>query len=164
MALDPGITGVLTASPSLHTSIYGQPRPAEQTPPPQYSQRQPNHVSSIHHPTHLRSLQKTLAALPFSQTNQLSNNMRSVVTLLSSLAVTLHLASALPSHPAPLMQRYTLYFGSQCRYPTLGGDGVPGQTTLGAQCLDGLGVFWDTSLNLNLCLGDNDGELVYQNE
>ena len=53
-------------------------------------------------------------------------------------------------------------FGGQCRGLKLGGHGKKGQTTLEARCIDGEGQWWYTTLNLNSCLGNGEGSLVYE--
>lgn len=52
-------------------------------------------------------------------------------------------------------------FASVCRYVTLGGHGKKGQTTLEATCEDESGSWWRTSLNINDCIGNNEGQLFY---
>lgn len=57
-------------------------------------------------------------------------------------------------------------FGQKCRQLTLLGDGRRGQSTLQAACLDddgkeAAGTWWLTSLNLNQCLGNDGGKLVF---
>lgn len=52
-------------------------------------------------------------------------------------------------------------FNSKCRYLTLGGYGRKGQTTLDATCKDDEGRWWQTSLNLNDCIGNYRGKLKY---
>lgn len=60
-------------------------------------------------------------------------------------------------HDAPL------FFGGQCRpLVMLAGHGRKGRTALEAQCVDARGQWWQTSLNLNRCIGARDGALVYQ--
>lgn len=57
-------------------------------------------------------------------------------------------------------------FGAKCRQLTLLGDGKRGQSTLQAACRDDddkeTGLWWLTSLNLNRCLGNEGGKLVFQ--
>lgn len=53
-------------------------------------------------------------------------------------------------------------FGGQCRGLKLGGHGKKGQTTLEARCIDEEGQWWYTTLNLNSCLGNGEGRLVYE--
>ncbi|KAJ6782270.1 hypothetical protein PWT90_00593 [Aphanocladium album] len=59
-------------------------------------------------------------------------------------------------------------FGQKCRHLTLLGYGKEGQSTLQAVCLDdeedaeGKGSWWLTSLNLNKCLGNDVGKLVFK--
>lgn len=53
-------------------------------------------------------------------------------------------------------------FGGACRKVTLGGGGKVGMATLQGECVDGKGQWWETSLNLNQCVGDQDGRLAYQ--
>lgn len=56
-------------------------------------------------------------------------------------------------------------FGDLCRQVTLGGHGKVGETTIEGKCYDeGQGLWWDTSLNLNHCIGNGGGYLVYQEE
>lgn len=52
-------------------------------------------------------------------------------------------------------------FGSCCRYVALGGHGKVGQTTLEATCVDDAEIWWRTSINLNNCIANNRGKLVY---
>lgn len=64
-------------------------------------------------------------------------------------------------------------FGQRCRHLSLLGDGKKGRSTLQAACLDdgpaakgngkkdGEGTWWLTSLNLNQCLGNDGGSLVF---
>ena len=52
-------------------------------------------------------------------------------------------------------------FEKECRYLTLGGYGRKGQTTLEATCKDDEGRWWQTSLNLNDCIGNDGGKLIY---
>ncbi|KAJ3485403.1 hypothetical protein NLG97_g6822 [Lecanicillium saksenae] len=59
-------------------------------------------------------------------------------------------------------------FGAKCLHLSMLGDGKKGQSTLQAACLDdedaaeGKGTWWLTSLNLNKCLGNDRGRLVFQ--
>lgn len=62
-------------------------------------------------------------------------------------------------------------FGAQCRHLSLLGYGKKGQTVLQAACLDGKpvgdnqkGTWWLTSLNLNRCLGNHGGRLMFKEE
>ncbi|OAA61336.1 Cyanovirin-N [Cordyceps fumosorosea ARSEF 2679] len=59
----------------------------------------------------------------------------------------------------------TTIFGRRCRLLTLLGGGKRGHSTLQAACRDGeeaTGTWWLTSLNLNQCLGNVGGRLVFQ--
>jgi hypothetical protein len=53
-------------------------------------------------------------------------------------------------------------FEGTCVQITLGGHGKVGMTTLEGRCVDDAGIWWDTSLNLNSCIGNMGGNLVYQ--
>ncbi|OAQ97130.1 hypothetical protein LLEC1_03219 [Akanthomyces lecanii] len=56
-------------------------------------------------------------------------------------------------------------FGQKCTQLTLLGDGRAGQSTLQAACLDEemeVGARWLTSLNLNHCLGNEGGKLIFK--
>ncbi|POR38366.1 Uncharacterized protein TPAR_01427, partial [Tolypocladium paradoxum] len=55
-------------------------------------------------------------------------------------------------------------FAGQCQYMTLGGHGKHGKTTLDGQCVDSKGTWWRTSLNLNLCVANRAGALVYDEQ
>lgn len=55
-------------------------------------------------------------------------------------------------------------FNGVCRQISLGGLGQIGATTLSAQCVDGAGQWWDTSLNLNYCMGNEGGRLIYKEQ
>ncbi|OAA32366.1 cyanovirin-n domain-containing protein [Moelleriella libera RCEF 2490] len=77
--------------------------------------------------------------------------MLSTAFLLCSLVVG---AVALPAPE-------TTSFLNQCRYISLGGRGKVGQATLAAQCVDIKGRWWDTSINLNMCIGSEAGSLKY---
>ncbi|UKZ60038.1 uncharacterized protein TrAtP1_001325 [Trichoderma atroviride] len=48
-------------------------------------------------------------------------------------------------------------FGGTCVQVTLGGHGKIGMTTLEARCVDDAGMWWDTSLDLNSCIGNVGG-------
>lgn len=68
--------------------------------------------------------------------------------------------SSLPGEPAD--RRDDTPFANLCREVTLGGHGKPGVTTIDGKCIDALsGLWWETSLNLNKCLGNAGGRLVY---
>lgn len=51
-----------------------------------------------------------------------------------------------------------------CKYVTLSGNGKVGETSLSAKCMDGRGVWWDTSLNLNLCAANLGGTLMFEED
>ncbi|KAK5998348.1 hypothetical protein PT974_00727 [Cladobotryum mycophilum] len=51
-------------------------------------------------------------------------------------------------------------FDGNCLQVTLGGHGKVGQATIEGQCEDDSGQWWQTSLNLNQCLGNKAGRLV----
>ncbi|KAL7919706.1 hypothetical protein ACQKWADRAFT_315437 [Trichoderma austrokoningii] len=53
-------------------------------------------------------------------------------------------------------------FGGTCVQVTLGGHGKIGMTTLEGRCVDDEGTWWDTSLDLNSCVGNIGGHLVYE--
>lgn len=53
-------------------------------------------------------------------------------------------------------------FGGTCVQLTLGGHGKIGMTTLEGRCVDDAGMWWETSLNLNSCIGNAGGQLVYE--
>ena len=80
-------------------------------------------------------------------------NHKPVPTMLSANAT----AGAVTSKPIAA-------FGQKCTQLTLLGDGKRGQSTLQAACLDDgkEGSLWLTSLNLNQCLGNNGGQLVFR--
>lgn len=52
-------------------------------------------------------------------------------------------------------------FNSSCRHVSLDGYGKVGETTLKADCKDGHGRWWSTTINLNDCIGNEGGSLVY---
>ncbi|PNY29823.1 Uncharacterized protein TCAP_00264 [Tolypocladium capitatum] len=52
-------------------------------------------------------------------------------------------------------------FAGQCQYMMLGGHGRVGKTTLEGQCVDSKGTWWRASLNLNRCMANRAGALVY---
>ncbi|KAL7789528.1 hypothetical protein V8C37DRAFT_386208 [Trichoderma ceciliae] len=53
-------------------------------------------------------------------------------------------------------------FGGTCVQVTLGGHGKMGLTALEGRCVDDSGLWWETSLNLNSCIGNMGGNMVYQ--
>ncbi|EHK21375.1 uncharacterized protein TRIVIDRAFT_51902 [Trichoderma virens Gv29-8] len=53
-------------------------------------------------------------------------------------------------------------FDGTCVQITLGGHGKVGMTTLDGLCRNSAGEWWKTSLNLNECIGNAGGNLVYQ--
>lgn len=53
-------------------------------------------------------------------------------------------------------------FDGTCEQITLGGHGKVGMTTLDGLCRNSAGDWWKTSLNLNECIGNVGGKLVYQ--
>ncbi|KAL7933643.1 hypothetical protein V8C35DRAFT_303490 [Trichoderma chlorosporum] len=53
-------------------------------------------------------------------------------------------------------------FDGTCEQITLGGHGKVGMTTLDGLCRNSAGEWWKTSLNLNECIGNVGGNLVYQ--
>jgi hypothetical protein len=71
-----------------------------------------------------------------------------------------HSATADVSGPAAV----GTIFNGVCRQVSLGGLGQIGGTTLSAQCVDGAGQWWDTSLNLNHCMENEGGRLVYKEQ
>ncbi|CAH0015618.1 unnamed protein product [Clonostachys rhizophaga] len=76
----------------------------------------------------------------------------------SHKSVNSHSATADISGPAAVGSM----FNGLCRQVSLGGLGQIGATTLSAQCVDGAGQWWDTSLNLNRCMGNEGGRLIYK--
>ena len=52
-------------------------------------------------------------------------------------------------------------FSGKCLQVTLGGYGKVGQATIEGLCEDKSGQWWQTSLNLNECLGNHAGKLVF---
>lgn len=54
------------------------------------------------------------------------------------------------------------YFNNQCMALELGGDFKVGKTTLQGTCVDKNKKWWNTELNLNRCLGESHGDLLYQ--
>lgn len=56
---------------------------------------------------------------------------------------------------------YDAAFDVQCRYASLGGQGKVGQTSLEAICKDKDGLWWYTSINLNDCIANEKGTLVF---
>ena len=55
--------------------------------------------------------------------------------------------------------------GGRCEYVVLTGDGQVGQTMLEARCLDQRRTWWDTTLDLNKCIGmTRDGAIIYKEE
>lgn len=63
--------------------------------------------------------------------------------------------------PPFFVLKYAGVFGGRCKDVRLGGDGKVGSSTLEARCIDNVGQWWDTSLNLNDCIANDDGKLVY---
>ena len=55
-------------------------------------------------------------------------------------------------------------FDGRCHTVTLSGGGRVGQATIEGRCVDGNGIWWDTSLNLNKCIANRAGRLVYHEE
>jgi hypothetical protein len=53
-------------------------------------------------------------------------------------------------------------FGGTCVQVTLGGHGKIGMMTLEGRCVDDAGTWWDTSLDLNSCIGNVGGHLVFE--
>lgn len=53
-------------------------------------------------------------------------------------------------------------FGGKCRRISLTGGGKVGKTTLEGLCADEKGREWVTGLNLNQCIGNNAGKMVYK--
>jgi hypothetical protein len=53
-------------------------------------------------------------------------------------------------------------FNQTCNQLTLTGHGKKGQTSLEGNCQDQDGIWWQTSLNLNLCFENDGGVLQYQ--
>lgn len=51
-----------------------------------------------------------------------------------------------------------------CKHITLGGNGKVGETSLDAECVDPNGQWWDTSLNLNDCVANDGGRLIFREE
>lgn len=56
---------------------------------------------------------------------------------------------------------YDAAFDVQCRYVSLGGQGKVGQTSLEAICKDDDDLWWYTSINLNECIANEKGNLVF---
>ena len=57
---------------------------------------------------------------------------------------------------------FGLQFEETCKRVALSGLGDVGETSLEAECMDDKGHWWDTSLNLNECMANDQGQLVYQ--
>lgn len=55
-------------------------------------------------------------------------------------------------------------FNGTCDQLVLGGKGRNGDTSLSGTCMDDDGIWWQTSLNLNLCFGNDNGKLIYKSE
>ncbi|KAJ6789581.1 hypothetical protein PWT90_07416 [Aphanocladium album] len=55
-------------------------------------------------------------------------------------------------------------FNDKCKYLEQLGSGKKGQTIITAWCLDDAGERWQTTINLNQCLGNNAGKLVWQDK
>ncbi|OAA77546.1 Cyanovirin-N [Akanthomyces lecanii RCEF 1005] len=53
-------------------------------------------------------------------------------------------------------------FDDRCKYLSVLGSGKKGQTAITAACLDDAGKRWQTTLNLNLCIGNDAGKLAWQ--
>lgn len=49
-----------------------------------------------------------------------------------------------------------------CKHMILAGDGKIGETTLEGECADEYGYWWITTLNLNECAANVDGQLTYR--
>lgn len=84
-------------------------------------------------------------------------------SIVATLAV---LASAVAAGP---VQARTgglswLTFGEKCEDTRLLGDGKKGKTELAAACFDDAGVRVDTTLNLNQCIGNDAGKLVWKDK
>ncbi|KAM3433692.1 hypothetical protein MY4824_005818 [Beauveria thailandica] len=54
-------------------------------------------------------------------------------------------------------------FGGKCKYLTQLGGGKKDQTAITAWCLDKAGKRWQTTINLNRCIGNKRGQLVWRN-
>ncbi|PMB68102.1 hypothetical protein BM221_006279 [Beauveria bassiana] len=54
-------------------------------------------------------------------------------------------------------------FGGKCKYLTQLGGGKKDQTSITAWCLDKAGKRWQTTINLNRCIGNKRGKLVWRN-
>lgn len=48
-----------------------------------------------------------------------------------------------------------------CKHMVLAGEGKIGETTLEAECIDEYAYWWNTTLNLNECITNVDGQLAY---
>lgn len=55
-------------------------------------------------------------------------------------------------------------FGGKCRDLTQLGGGKKDQTAITAWCRDNAGQRWQTTLNLNRCIGNKRGKLVWRNK
>ncbi|KAM3512835.1 hypothetical protein MY11210_003540 [Beauveria gryllotalpidicola] len=54
-------------------------------------------------------------------------------------------------------------FGGKCKHLSQLGNGKKDQTAITAWCLDDAGKRWQTTLNLNRCIGNKRGKLVWKN-
>lgn len=66
------------------------------------------------------------------------------------------------THSKAVSSSLDMPFGGKCRRVTLGGAGRVDMSTLQGECVDGNGQWWETSLNLNQCVGGEEGRLAYQ--
>lgn len=53
-------------------------------------------------------------------------------------------------------------FDEKCKYMNQLGSGKKGKTAITAWCLDDAGKRWQTTLNLNLCIGNDAGKLAWR--
>lgn len=55
-------------------------------------------------------------------------------------------------------------FDDKCKYLSVLGSGKKGMTAITAACLDDAGKRWQTTLNLNQCIGNDAGKLAWQDK
>ncbi|ATY59124.1 Cyanovirin-N [Cordyceps militaris] len=55
-------------------------------------------------------------------------------------------------------------FDEKCKYMNQLGSGKKGKTAITAWCLDDAGKRWQTTLNLNLCIGNDAGKLAWRDK
>ncbi|KAK1253030.1 hypothetical protein MKX08_004217 [Trichoderma sp. CBMAI-0020] len=131
------------AAPSLAAPYRGQPTVAFMTPG--------GHLQAIEEATAIpTSSAPTAIAEPLPGFNQVAQNK------------TQQPAAATGSGSGYKSPDSNAAFGGTCVQVTLGGHGKIGMTTLEARCVDDAGMWWDTSLDLNSCVGNVGGHLVYE--